>query len=210
MPIFTIDGNIGCGKSSVLEYLHTHYHYPIDLEPVVRWAPFLSEMYRRNQGAFNFQVRIWLDRCWIQEKTTSHILMERSPYFQANVFVALNRELGRITPEEHGILAEMYEKAFSMWSPQGMIYLRSRPEACGVRIRQRARLAEDRISPDYLRRLHELHEYAYYYGIRQGVPIICIDVEGKTIPQISGEIHAALGVLGALPALPEVPPAPGA
>lgn len=197
MSIFTIDGNIGCGKSTVLNYLHTHYRMPIDPEPVQKWQPFLEEMYKHNTGAFEFQVRVWLDRCWIQQRPNmATMLMERSPYFQANVFVAANLENGKLTIKEYNMLQEMYAKSMSLWVPAGYIYLRSNPLRCVERIAKRARPCEQTIHPNYIARLHVLHENAYMQAILMGIPVICIDVEGKSIPEIAAEIWNALCIMG--------------
>jgi len=200
MPIFTIDGGIGSGKSTVLKHLHTHFGFPIDPEPVQRWLPYLNDIYTRGRGAFTFQTRVWLDRCWIQEKPAAHIVMERSPYMQANVFVPINAENGLLTPSENQMLREMYDRAFSMWSPRGMIYLRSCPDKCLARIKQRGRPEEAGISAEYLQRIHAFHETAYMHGIALGLPIVCIEMEGKTPEIIAGEVAAALTILGARPA----------
>ena len=45
MTIYTIDGNIGSGKSSVLNYLHKYKNIQIDLEPIEKWKPFLDNIY---------------------------------------------------------------------------------------------------------------------------------------------------------------------
>lgn len=201
MPIFTIDGNIGCGKSTILDFLHTQYHYSIDVEPIAKWQPFLEEMYRHNRGAFNFQVRVWLDRCWIQEKPNMSLVMERAPFFQVNSFVPINLENGRITAKEYESLNEMYDKTFKMWSPSGMVYLRSNPDRCLHRIHRRARSSEESIEPRYLRRLHDFHESAYLYGLASGIPIAVVDVEGKTVAQIAQDVHLALQAFGARPTL---------
>ena len=200
MPIFTIDGGIGSGKSTVLEYLHTHFGFPIDPEPVQRWLPYLEDIYTHGRGSFNFQVRVWLDRCWIQEKPAAHIVMERSGYFQANVFVPINAENGLLTPSEHQMLREMYDRSFRMWSPRGMVYLRSSPDKCLARIKQRGRPEEAGIGAEYLQRIHAFHETAYMHGIALGLPIVCIEMEGKTPEIIAGEVAAALTILGARPA----------
>jgi len=200
MPIFCLDGNIGSGKSTVLEHLHTHCGFLIDPEPVQRWLPFLEDIYKRGRGAFNFQIRVWLDRCWIQEKPAAHIVMERSGYFQVNVFVPINAENGRLTESENYMLREMYDRSFRMWSPRGMIYLRSCPDKCLARIKQRGRPEEAGITPEYMQRIHAFHETAYMHGIALGLPIVCIEMEGKTPEIIAGEVAAALTILGARPA----------
>jgi len=197
MPIFTIDGSIGCGKSSVIDYLHTHYHIPVHPEPVDKWLPYLNDIYKNNKGAFEFQVRVWMDRCWMQQRPNmSSIVIERSPYFQSNVFVPANLQSGRLTVREYHMLQEMYAQSSAIWSPNGYIYLRSDPVKCLERIKQRSRPSEEGISISYLYRLHILHEHAYFSAITMGIPVICIDVEGKNVSQIAAEVWSALNSLG--------------
>lgn len=195
--IFTIDANIGAGKTTLLDYLHRYHHVAIDLEPVERWTPFLDDMYKHNKGAFEFQVRVWLDRCWVQQRPNmAPIVMERSPYFQANVFVPTNLDEGRISIREYHALQEMYQKTLNMWAPHAYIYLRSDPEQCLARIQNRGRESETSIPMEYLQKLHEYHERAYRMAVAQRIPVICIHVEGKTIPQIAQEVIDALMALG--------------
>ena len=87
MPIITIDGNIGCCKTSILNYFHKNYKTAIDIEPIESWTEYLKSMYDSNNSTYNFQIKVWIDRCWIQEKSNIIVLMERSPYFIKNVFL---------------------------------------------------------------------------------------------------------------------------
>jgi deoxyadenosine/deoxycytidine kinase len=195
MPIFTVDANIAAGKSSVLKYLHTHYRVPIDLEPVNKWEPYLKDVYQNGRGAFAFQMRVWLDRCWIQEKPNAGVMvMERSPYFQSNVFVHANAESGAYTENELTVLREMYTRTLKTWMPQGYIYLRSSPAKCAERMARRGREVEATVSPNYLRRLHDLHEAAYVCAVASGLPVVCIDVENKTVPAIAAEVYNAITI----------------
>lgn len=195
--IFTIDANIGAGKSTVLTYLHNHYRLPIDLEPVAKWQPYLDDLYRYKRGAFEFQVRVWLDRCWIQQRPNmAPMVMERSPFFQSNVFLPSGLDAGTITLQEYQMLQEMYHKSMMLWSPQAYIYLRSDPDKCHERISKRGRQSEEAITPEYLRKLHDYHERSYMLAASQGIPIICIHVEHKTVKQIADEIVQALMMFG--------------
>ena len=45
MLIYTIDGNIGSGKSTILNYLHKYKNLQIDLEPLEKWKSFLDNIY---------------------------------------------------------------------------------------------------------------------------------------------------------------------
>jgi thymidylate kinase len=64
------------------------------------------------------------------------------------------------------------------------------------RISKRNRESEDRIKKEYIQDLHDLHEQAYLWAVMQQKPILCIDVEGKTIEQICSEIYQALCAMG--------------
>lgn len=196
MPIFTVDGAIGAGKSTILRYLHTHYGVPVDLEPVTKWQPYLDNLYSHGTGAFDLQVRVWMDRAWVQDRKTISTVMERSPFFQLNTFVPLNLVHGRITAQENQMLHELYDRVASLWSPAGCLYLRSSPSACLGRIRKRARPSEDKITMSYVCELNDLHEQAYRAAVANGMRIICVDVDGKSIPDIAEEVYASLESLG--------------
>lgn len=190
MVIFTIDGNIGAGKTSVLNYLHKHYKLSIDLEPVEKWQPYLKDFYEDKKNTFNLQVRVWLDRCWIQEKSErSMIIMERSPFFIRNVFLNTVKSQDLITSNEFNILNDLYDKTDGIWSCSAYIYLRSNPEKCMERIKKRARDCEETITLDYINLLHDSHEDAYNEVIHNNFKVYCINVEDKTIAQIAKEIY---------------------
>ena len=124
------------------------------------------------------------------------IVMERSPYFQSSVFVPANLQQRRLTTQEYHMLQEMYTRVARVWAPRGYIYLRSDPKKCMERIRKRGRASEAHITENYIQSLHVLHEQAYFQAVTMGLPVICIDVEGKEVPQIAAEVWTALNVLG--------------
>ena len=173
MPIITIDGNIGCGKSTILNYLHKYQKIAIDLEPVESWNNYLSKFYDEKADIFKFQVRIWLDRCWVQEKSDKTIvLMERSPYFIKNTFIDVAFNTGMLTDTEYTTLKDLYQKTDSLWSCNTYIYLRSTPEHCFRRIIKRNRSSEKNITIEYIQALHEKHEETYLKAVENKINII--------------------------------------
>ena len=189
MTIITIDGNIGAGKTTILNYIHTNHNIYIDLEPIDKWKPYLDDIYINKQKFFNFQVRVWLDRSWIQEKdNNSVIVMERSPYFIRNTFNESMMNNNLINPQENTIMNELYDKTDIIWKSNYYIYIRSSPEKCLERIMERGRENEMAIDIDYLKEIHNLHEETYLKGINEGRNIICIDIENKEIEEIANEI----------------------
>ena len=188
MPIITLDGNIGCFKTSILNYFHKYYKTPVDLEPVENWSEYLKNMYNTDKSTYNFQIRVWLDRCWIQEKSNTILLMERSPYFIKNVFVEKAYEDKTISEEEYKNILTLHKTTDKLWEPQGYIYLRSNPEICFNRIIKRGREAEKNIKIEYLKIIHELHDKKYEEALKNNKNIICIDVENKSVADICSEI----------------------
>lgn len=188
MPIITIDGNIGCYKTSILNYFHKNYKLAIDLEPVDNWTDYLENLYNTPNSSYDFQIKVWIDRCWIQEKTTTSILMERSPNFIKNVFVRKAYEDKTISEKEYENIISLHKTTDELWKPNGYIYLRSDPDKCLQRINKRGRLAEKNITLEYIQQLHELHEKNYKEAQSSNMNIIAIDVENKSISDICSEI----------------------
>jgi deoxyadenosine/deoxycytidine kinase len=189
MPIITIDGNIGSGKSTVLNHLHKHHKIAIDLEPVESWNTYLSSFYNDKNDVFKFQVRVWQDRCWVQEKSEKTlILMERSPFFIKNTFIEVVHNTGLITDPQYNILDDLYSKTDNLWCCNTYIYLRSSPENCIKRIKKRNRTCEKNITQDYIQSLHDCHETTYMKALDNKMNIIVIDIEEKSVVDVCNEI----------------------
>lgn len=186
MPIITIDGNIGAGKSTILNYLHSNHNIYIDLEPIDKWKSFLDNIYTNKKNYFNFQVRVWLDRSWIQEKDiNTTIIMERSPYFIRNTFNKYMYNNNLINTQENNIINELYDKTDIIWKSNYFIYIRSNPQKCLERILKRGRDNEKEISIDYLNDIHNLHEETYEKAIENNIKVLCIDIENKSLEEIA-------------------------
>jgi len=188
MPIITFDGNIGCCKTSILNYFHKNYKTAIDVEPIESWTNYLKNMYESDKSTYNFQIKVWIDRCWIQEKSNVIVMMERSPYFIRNVFVEKALEDKTISKEEYHNINKLHDTTDDLWQPNAFIYLRSNPENCFARIKKRNRESEKNIKLEYVERIHELHEANYRRAVENNKNIIVIDVENKTISDICSEI----------------------
>lgn len=188
MPIITIDGNIGCCKTSILNYFHKNYKTAIDIEPIESWTEYLKSMYDSDNSTYNFQIKVWIDRCWIQEKSNVIVLMERSPYFIKNVFVEKAFEDKTINEDEYTNIHKLHKTTDELWQPNAYIYLRSDPEMCYNRIKKRGRESEKNIKLEYIKRIHDLHEEKYKDAVENNKNIIVIDAENKSIPDICSEI----------------------
>lgn len=188
MTIITIDGNIGAGKTTILNFLHTHHNIYIDLEPIDKWKPFLNDIYNNKKNYFNFQIRVWLDRSWIQEKDNTTIIMERSPLFILNTFNKYMAVNNLINEQENNIIQELYKKSDLIWKSNYYIYIRSCPKKCLERIYKRSRENEQEITLEYLNEIHKLHEEVFLEAKKKDMKIIVIDIENKSLEEISQEI----------------------
>lgn len=189
MVVISLDGNIGAGKSTVLHYLKNKYGISIDTEPVDDWIPFLHDMYKNNKDAFEFQVKVWLDRVYHTDyPTDSLVLTERSGFFQWNVFTKANFELGKLNERQYHILQSLYQNR-SNPKPDVYIYIQSNPSFSYKRIHTRNRNCENSISLTYLEKLHALHENAYKELLEEKSKAYLINMEGKSVEEIGNEIY---------------------
>jgi deoxyadenosine/deoxycytidine kinase len=190
MPIITIDGNIGSCKTSILNYFHRHFKTAVDLEPVENWTPYLNKLYMNaKDSSYTFQIKVWMDRCWIQEKSENVlIMMERSPYFIKNVFIEKAFEDGSITKDEYDMLHNLHAKTDQLWKPHAYIYLNSDPEICLQRVNKRGRTCEKQLKQEYIKRIHDLHCENVHELLKHNINVIIIDIENKSIAEICQEI----------------------
>ena len=194
--VFTIDGNIGAGKTTILSILNTRYGIPINLEPIEKWRSFLDTFYNDSiKNTFQFQIRIWLDRCNITTNLDNiHEMsgIERSPIFTKHTFIQSAKDSHLINHSEYNLLEELHSTSDKLWNNNTYIYLRSSPQKCIDRIKTRDRSCEASVSLDYITNLHNLHETAAQAVSSANKPIYICDVEGKTIDEITDEIHSFL------------------
>ncbi len=186
MVSITIDGNIGAGKSTILSFLRDVGKYAIHVEPVEEWVPFLVDMYENNKDAFEFQVKVWTDRCFMPQYSPKLITcIERSPHFQWNVFSKANYENGKLNERHMSLLETLYHRP--SYTPDLYIYLQSDPNNCMKRIQKRERKCEQGIPTEYVSRIHELHEQAFA-TLPKTAEKVCIHIEHKTIEEIGWEV----------------------
>jgi deoxyguanosine kinase len=191
MVIITVDGNIGSGKTTVMEELHHTYKLMIDLEPVEEWKSYLEKFYNGSISIFNFQTKIWLDRCWVQQTNKNNIMiMERSPDFTFMTFVQNMYDTNKITKDEYETLEKMYEQTGRLWEPDGYVYLYQSPSKNVQRISERGREYEKNISIKYIQELHDLHEIAYKKIESKNKKILKIEVNDLKPNEIAQKINA--------------------
>ena len=156
--IITIEGNIGSGKSTVLEHLKSQEK--ICKEDLDNWGTWIEDFYSNPQkNSFGFQMRVLLSQSYIKNKEHEIVFHERSPLTCNCVFgnILLN-EKKHLSLSEHSLCVEFAQKY--CWEPNYIIYIQTDPQICQNRILKRNRSGEN-IDISYLNLVHKYHENMY-------------------------------------------------
>jgi len=174
--IFTVEGNIGAGKTTFLERLRVVWPEAIIvLEPVGTWmsikesdgSSLLDHFYAdKKRWSYTFQTAAFLTRIMDTERilqclpdTERHriILTERSVLTDRHVFAAMLHKSGDMTDMEHDLYLRWYDRYASKIPIRGILYLATNPTTSLERIALRGREAEREIPKDYLEALDSQH-----------------------------------------------------
>lgn len=176
MPIISIEGNIGAGKSTLLEKIQkriiqtNNQKIHIIPESLDVWTSIkegnksILELYYNHMKkyAVPFQVLTFLTMTFnmmgeIQRLGKDDIvIIERSPISNIAVFAQMIYDEKIIDEAEWGVLKFMANGL--MMPVDNIVYLRTRPEDCMERIKDRNRTGEASISLSYLDKVHQQHE----------------------------------------------------
>lgn len=199
MPWVALDGGIGVGKTTVLDFMRRQGVSVLE-EPVGDpstqtrgpWDALLEDMYAGLPGAaFAFQMRVVQDRALSDavvetgQALTSWGCMERSPDMQRRTFVRMQ---SFDEAQKHEI-EEAYDTAASLWRPAAIIYLRASPKVSFDRMKRRARSSEATVALKYHQELYDMHDLAVMdLHTERVVPVHCIDVDGMTTEEVGVEV----------------------
>jgi deoxyadenosine/deoxycytidine kinase len=165
-----IDGNIGCGKSSIIKRINN-----IEIirnEPIEDWEEWLNLFYSdTHKNALGFQLRVL--KSHLNNKSYKSGVFERSPLSCQKVFGQILFEDNFLNECEMKLINE-YAKDFG-WLPDIIIYLQCSPELCHQRIKTRGRESEQNIELDYLKKVH--NKYEILYNSNLNIKVIKINAE---------------------------------
>jgi deoxyadenosine/deoxycytidine kinase len=151
----SIEGNISSGKSSVLLEIQKAIRLPVFLEPIESWT-LLGKFYEDpSRWALAFNSEVLLSMYKFKDNNYDS-LYERSPNSCRHVFTQLQYEQNQMTKEELGIFDKLYN-TFG-WDQDVIIYIRTDPEVCFERMKQRNRECENEVSLEYLKDLARKHD----------------------------------------------------
>lgn len=158
----TIAGNIGVGKSTLVEMICERLECQPFYEPVAE-NPYLSDFYKDMQTwSFHSQIFFLTHRLRIHQdlvRAPGSVMQDRSIYEDAEVF-AYNLFLqGNLSERDYTTYRTLYRTLTDYLPPPDLvIYLRASVPTLLKRIEMRDRDYERSIAPDYLERLNSLYE----------------------------------------------------
>ena len=179
-----IEGNIGTGKSTFIDFISKHFDCCTSPEPVKEWEELtdsdggniIQKFYEDiPRWSFAFQMNCFISRTHQTKSlpTGKSKFIERSIHSD-KIFAKNCFDRGEMNLIEYKI----YEK-WSKWLEtklcdkiDAIIYLRSSPEVCYERIKNRSRKGEESIPIEYLQELHIHHEE---WLEKTDIPVYVID-----------------------------------
>jgi len=154
-----ISGNIGAGKSTLVEFLTGHFRVRPMYEPNDE-NPYLADFYRdMPRWAFHSQMfflirkfKLHLD---MQESADDEpVVLDRTIYEDAEVFAANLARMGALPAREFATYTRMYRTLVEVLRPPDLlIHLRCPLSVTRRRIEMRGRPEERALPDEYLKRL---------------------------------------------------------
>lgn len=183
--IFSIEGNIGVGKSTMLRSIKEKLGNKINgkkcifvQEPVEEWQAIkdakgediLTKFYNnQSKYAFSFQMMAYISRQALLIKTVEEnpnciIITERCIHTDKEVFAKMLYDDEKIEEVNYQIYQKWFDTFSNKYKYTGHIYLRANPEVCYSRVLKRSRSGEE-IPIEYLTRCHDNHDNWLAYAI---------------------------------------------
>ena len=173
--IVSIEGNIGSGKSTLIEHLKKNYKKDKIIyleEPVKEWTNIkdkndkniLVKFYEdQKKYSFAFQMMAYISRLdllrrTIKENPESIIITERSLYTDKFVFAKMLYDSDKIEEIEYSIYNRWFNSMIDLAPLNKIIYMKTSPETSFKRIIKRSREGEDNIKEDYIRECNKYHD----------------------------------------------------
>ena len=166
-----IAGNIGTGKSSLVEFLTRTYGIQPFYEPNDE-NPYLPDFYQdMNRWAFHSQLYFLSNKFRMHrqlDKMSGVVVLDRTIYEDAEIFATALHKMRSFTGRDWDTYWNFYQIILdAIRPPDLMIYLRCSMRTLRKRIRMRGRTMEQDIPLSYLKRLEGLYEQwlsSYQFG----------------------------------------------
>jgi deoxyadenosine/deoxycytidine kinase len=173
--VVSIEGNIGSGKSTILELLKQRFKENKTIaflsEPVDVWreikdeqgVDLLTNFYNDQANfAFHFQMAAYISRISAITKLQQNseiklIVVERSIWTDKNVFAKMLYDDSKISQIEYNIYLKWFDEFSKLINHHLNIYIKTTPEVAFERVKKRNRSGET-IPLEYLQKCHKYHD----------------------------------------------------
>lgn len=180
-----VSGNIGCGKSSLVEMLSNHYGLKPYYENIDN--PYLNDFYNdMREWSFKLQISFLANKIGQLRSIASEstgVVQDRTVYEEAIVFVKNLNNMALLSQRDYDTYLKLYHLLLQNVSePQLLIYLKSDVPNLVRQIEKRGRDYEQNIKIEYLEKLNELYDNwitNQYGGAKLIIDIKGLDFVGK-------------------------------
>lgn len=164
--VIAVAGNIGAGKSTLVEWLQRQFEMVPFFEPNDE-NPYLADFYGdMKRWALSSQLFFLVKRFQIHKQIDEralsqgkHIAVDRTIYEDAEIFAAYLHQKGNIDDRDYAMYADLYRTLRKeIRPPDLMIFLKCPVSTIMKRIKRRGRAFEQKIPKSYLSDLDALYE----------------------------------------------------
>lgn len=157
-----VAGNMGVGKTSMVEFMASHYGCEPVYEPYTT-NPYLDDFYANMKG-WGFHSQLW----FLTHKFRLHlalndrpgtVVQDRTIYEDAEIFAGNLARTGMMSSRDWQTYLDLYRSMrAALQPPDVMIYLRCSVRAIRRRIKRRGRPSEQQIPLAYIKGLNGMYE----------------------------------------------------
>ena len=157
-----VAGNMGAGKSTMVEFLCRAYGIAPFYEPNED-NPYLPDFYRdMRRWAFHSQLYFLSNKFRLHQeldRTPGVVALDRTVFEDAEIFAQALRDMGMIDDRDWQTYRAFYVSILdAIRPPDLLIYLRCPMRTLRRRIKLRARSMEQEVELSYLKRLQKLYD----------------------------------------------------
>ncbi|XP_040033979.1 thymidine kinase 2, mitochondrial isoform X2 [Gasterosteus aculeatus] len=166
--VICIEGNIASGKTTCVNYFEKNSNIEVLAEPVSKWRNVrghnpLALMYQDPERwgiTLQTYVQLTMLDTHLAAMTADVRMIERSLFSAKYIFVENLFRSGKMPGVDYAVLSEWFDWiTTNICIPVDLIvYLKTSPQTCHERLKQRRREEEKVIPLEYLESIHELYE----------------------------------------------------